>query len=71
VTITAPPEHGKENGRSPPVVLAAGRLHLVDLAGSERLSKTCMAEAEMVKEAGCINKSLGTLGEVCPTNPAP
>lgn len=64
VTITAPPEHGKENSRSPPIVLAAGRMHLVDLAGSERLSKTCMAEADMVKEAGCINKSLGTLGEV-------
>lgn len=44
--------------------LINGRMHLVDLAGSERLSKTCMADPEMVKEAGSINKSLGALGEV-------
>jgi hypothetical protein len=42
----------------------SGRIHLVDLAGSERLSKTCMADPDMVKEAGSINKSLGALGEV-------
>ena len=39
------------------------RLHLIDLAGSER-TKTSGTKGENVKEAGGINKSLSTLGNV-------
>ncbi|XP_006814030.1 uncharacterized protein LOC100373912 [Saccoglossus kowalevskii] len=40
-----------------------GKLSLVDLAGSERISKT-NAQAEQLKEAQSINKSLSALGDV-------
>ncbi|XP_068653780.1 kinesin-like protein KIN-12F isoform X2 [Aristolochia californica] len=43
--------------------LRYARLNLVDLAGSER-QKTSGAEAERLKEAANINKSLSTLGHV-------
>ncbi len=39
------------------------RLHLIDLAGSER-QKATRAVGERIKEAGMINKSLSTLGNV-------
>ena len=39
------------------------RLHLIDLAGSER-QKGTKAIGERIKEAGMINKSLSTLGNV-------
>lgn len=39
------------------------RLHLIDLAGSERV-KTTGATGEKIREAGGINKSLSTLGNV-------
>lgn len=39
------------------------RLHLIDLAGSER-QKATRAIGERIKEAGMINKSLSTLGNV-------
>lgn len=39
------------------------RLHLIDLAGSER-QKATKAIGERIKEAGMINKSLSTLGNV-------
>ncbi|KAG1661525.1 hypothetical protein FOA52_000035 [Chlamydomonas sp. UWO 241] len=41
-----------------------GKLVLVDLAGSERLKETGNTEREAVRETGCINKSLFTLGQV-------
>ena len=39
------------------------RLHLIDLAGSER-QKTAGTKGDKIKEAGGINKSLSTLGNV-------
>ncbi|KAH7820838.1 kinesin 2 [Monocercomonoides exilis] len=44
-------------------LVKVGRLNLVDLAGSERQSKTDASGKQLV-EAGNINKSLSTLGEV-------
>lgn len=41
----------------------SSRLHLIDLAGSER-QKATKAIGERIKEAGRINKSLSTLGNV-------
>lgn len=43
--------------------IKVGKLNLVDLAGSERVSKTG-AEGMRLKEAGKINLSLSTLGNV-------
>ena len=42
-----------------------GKLVLVDLAGSERLKETGNTNRDAVRETGCINKSLFTLGQVC------
>lgn len=39
------------------------RFHIIDLAGSER-SKSANTQGERLKEAGMINKSLSTLGNV-------
>ena len=44
--------------------VANGKLSLVDLAGSERLDKTGIKDAEGIKEAKSINKSLTALGNV-------
>ena len=44
-------------------VSKASRLHLIDLAGSERQKQT-KAEGSRIKEAGMINKSLSSLGNV-------
>lgn len=44
-------------------VVRIGKLNLVDLAGSERQSKT-EASGKQLVEAGNINRSLTTLGEV-------
>ncbi len=41
-----------------------GKLVLVDLAGSERLKETGNTDRDAVRETGCINKSLFTLGQV-------
>ena len=41
-----------------------GKLALVDLAGSERLKETGNTSRDAVRETGCINKSLFTLGQV-------
>lgn len=45
------------------VITRTSRLHLVDLAGSERQKMTGTV-GERIKEAGMINKSLSTLGNV-------
>ena len=45
------------------VITRTSRLHLVDLAGSER-QKATGTMGERIKEAGMINKSLSTLGNV-------
>ena len=44
-------------------VSKTSRLHLIDLAGSER-QKATKAEGNRIKEAGMINKSLSSLGNV-------
>lgn len=49
-----------ENGES---FIKTSRFHIVDLAGSER-TKDTGAEGQRLKEAGMINKSLSTLGQV-------
>ena len=43
--------------------MKTSRFHIIDLAGSER-SKNTNAVGERLKEAGMINKSLSTLGNV-------
>jgi hypothetical protein len=45
------------------IITRSSRLHLIDLAGSER-QKATKAVGERIKEAGMINKSLSTLGNV-------
>lgn len=45
------------------ITTRTSRLHLIDLAGSER-QKATKAVGERIKEAGMINKSLSTLGNV-------
>jgi len=45
------------------ITTRSSRLHLIDLAGSER-QKATRAVGERIKEAGMINKSLSTLGNV-------
>jgi hypothetical protein len=45
------------------IISRSSRLHLIDLAGSER-QKATKAVGERIKEAGMINKSLSTLGNV-------
>ncbi len=45
------------------ITTRSSRLHLIDLAGSER-QKATKAVGERIKEAGMINKSLSTLGNV-------
>jgi hypothetical protein len=45
------------------ITTRSSRLHLIDLAGSER-QKATRAAGERIKEAGMINKSLSTLGNV-------
>jgi kinesin family member 15 len=43
--------------------IRTSRFHIIDLAGSER-SKAANTQGERLKEAGMINKSLSTLGNV-------
>lgn len=53
----------RSTGGPPKVVERTSRINLVDLAGSERVSYTG-ATGQQLKEAGSINKSLATLGDV-------